>query len=369
MIPILSLLVALGVVAVMVIAWRATRVARLVAKGEGVLPPSPLQQLQPKQRRSLFLALGLLVVFLLPLVLIQPAEAALSDTMRGIFSGALANFVNGIMQDTNNDIYTWSWMMFLALAFLLLFIEFVKFIFEGFNAASHLEALCYLFVTLGLMASYNAFTEAIWGVGVGLSNGYQQYLVGNTDNFFLSQWIHKATGAVVLDDLDLFDSVRLILYTVQWTVICGLLDVVFWLAAMWAEFGYALAKITGLIFVPFLLLPMTRPLFDGWFKFFCGFVFLLIILKATMVVAAITVKAILESLGVSFAGDYGDPAQVVQIAKENMYLLLDTSAMLLIAILFILSSFAFASMIAGGVGNLSGGLGKATNMAIRKFLK
>ncbi|MCU8961137.1 hypothetical protein ACO0J9_13040 [Pseudomonas aeruginosa] len=369
MIQILSLLVALGAVAVMVIAWRATRAARLVAKGEGALPPSPLQQLQPKQRRSLFLALGLLAVFLMPLVLIQPAEAALSDTMRGIFDGALATFVNGIMQDTNNDIYTWSWMMFLALAFLLLFIELVKFIFEGFNAVSHLEALCYLFITMGLMAGYNAFTEAIWGVGVGLSNGYQQYLVGNTDNFFLSQWIHKATGAVVLDDLDLFDSIRLILYTVQWTVICALLDVVFWLAAMWAEFGYALAKITGLIFVPFLLLPMTRPLFDGWFKFFCGFVFLLIILKATMVVAAITIKAILESLGVSFSGDYGDPAQVVQIAKENMYLLLDASAMLLIAILFILSSFAFASMIAGGVGNLSGGLGKATNMAIRKFLK
>lgn len=36
MIPILSLLVALGAVAVMVIAWRATRAARLVAKGEGV---------------------------------------------------------------------------------------------------------------------------------------------------------------------------------------------------------------------------------------------------------------------------------------------------------------------------------------------
>ncbi|WP_263147666.1 hypothetical protein [Pseudomonas sp. RIT-PI-AD] len=369
MISILSLLVALSALAVMTIAWHGTRVARLMARGEGALPPSPLQQLQPKQRRSLFLIGGLLVVFLMPLVLIQPAEAGLSDNMRGIFNGALAAFVNGIMQDTNNDIYTWSWMMFLALAFLLLFIEFVNFIFEGFNAASHLEALCYLFITMGLMASYNKFTEAIWGVGVGLSNGYQQYLVGNTDNFFLSQWIHKATGAVVIDDLDLFDSIKLILYTVQWTVACALLDVVFWLAAMWAEFGYALAKITGLIFVPFLLLPMTRPLFDGWFKFFCGFVFLLIMLKATMVVAAITIKGILESLGVSFSGDYGDPAQVVQIAKENMYVLFDTSAMLVVAILFILSSFSFASMIGGGVGNLSGGLGKATNIAIRKVLK
>lgn len=369
MIQIMSILVALCLCGLIVMAWRGVAVARTVTAGEGAAPAPLLKRLEPKQRRSLVLFLGLAVAFLMPLAFMEPAEAALSETMRGIFDGALANFVNGIMQDTGNDIYTWSWMMFLALAFLLMFFEFVKFIFEGFNAASHLEALCYFFLTLGLMGGYNAFTEAIWGVGVGLSEGYQQYLVGNTDNFFLSQWLNKALGAVVLDDLDVFDSIKLIMYAGQWTIVCALLDMVFWLAAMWAEFGYALAKVTGLIFVPFLLLPATRPLFDGWFKFFCGFVFLLIILKATMVVAAITIKAILESIGVSFAGDYGDPAQVVQIAKDNMYVLADASAMLLIAILFILSSFAFASMIAGGVGNLSGGLGKATNMAIRKLLK
>lgn len=369
MIQILSLLVAVGLVAVMVMAWRAVGAERLVAAGQGSMPATPLQRLAPKQRRSLLLFVGLLFCFLMPLVFIQPAEAALSDTMRGIFDGALSDFVNGIMGDTGNAIYSWSWMMFLALAFLMIVIEVVKFIFEGVNAASNLEALIYFFTTLALMGSYNAFTEAIWGVGVGLSNGYQEYLVGNTDNFFLSQWLNKALGAVVLDDLDIFDTIKLIMYAGQWTIVCALLDLVFWLAALWAEFGYALAKVTGLIFIPFLLLPATRPLFDGWFKFFCGFVFLLIILKATMVVCAICIKAVLESIGVSFSGDYGDPVQVVQIAKDNMYVLADVSAMMLIAVLFILSSFAFASMIAGGVGNLSGGLGKAANMAIRRVLK
>ncbi len=143
MIQIMSLLVALCLAGVMVMAWRSVAVER---SGEGA--PAPLlKRIDPKQRRSLVLSLGLAVAFLMPLAFMQPAEAALSETMRGIFDGALADFVNGIMQDTGNDIYTWSWMMFLALAFLLMFAEFVKFIFEGFNAASHLEALCYFFLT------------------------------------------------------------------------------------------------------------------------------------------------------------------------------------------------------------------------------
>lgn len=87
MIPILSLLVALGAVVVMVIAWRATRAARLVAKGGGGAAAFPLAAAAAQAAPFAVPALGLLVVFLLPLVLIQPAEAALSDTMRGIFAG------------------------------------------------------------------------------------------------------------------------------------------------------------------------------------------------------------------------------------------------------------------------------------------
>jgi len=319
--------------------------------------------------RKLGFSIAFLLVVLSPIAFMSPAEAALSDTMRDIFDGALTDFVIGIMNDTGNPIYTWSWMMFLALSVLLIFIEVVKFIFDGFDAASHLEAVIYFFITLGLMGTYDAFTSAIWGVGVGLSNGYQEYLVGNSDNFFLAQWLIKALGAVVLAELSFWDSFKLIQYLIAWSVVCFLLEIVFWLASMWAEFGYALAKVIGMIFIPFLLLPATRALFDGWFKFLCGFVVLLIMLKATMVVAAISIKAVLESLGVRFAGDYGDPTVVVNIAKENLYMLSDCAAILVIAVLFVLSSFVFASMIASGVGNLSGGLGSVTKLASRRILK
>lgn len=138
---------------------------------------------------------------------------------------------------------------------------------------------------------------------------------------------------------------------------------------MWADFGYALAKVVGMVLVPFMLLPATRRMFDAWFQFFMGFGFLLVVIKATMVVAAISVKSIMVSLGVSFSADWGEPSEVVQMGVDNLYMLQDASAMLFIAVLFVLSSFSFASILAGGVGNLSGGLGTAAGMLAKKFMK
>lgn len=220
------------------------------------------------------------------------------------------------------------------------------------------------------MRLFYEFREGIWGIAVGISNGYQEQLVGNTDNFFLSQWMHKVFAAVVVEDLSIWDSFKLVMYVGSWTAAGILLDSVAYLAAMWADFGYAVGKVVGFVFIPCLLLPATRSLFDGWFKFFTGFGFLLIVLKATMVVAAIAVKSIIGSLGVKYTGGgfAGEPT-AVNIGVDQMYLLVDASAMLLVAILFVLSSFAFASALAGGLGNLSGGLGTAASMAVRKFMK
>lgn len=338
--------------------------------GSLAVEPAVWKGVSPAAKRVWILSLGTLAVFLSPLLFLQSADAALSETMRGIFSGALADFVNGIMEDTHNDVYIWTWMIFTTFSVIGLVTEIGKFIWGGYAKDSLVIFLFYWFATFIILGSYSAFTDAIWGIGVGISNAYQQHLVGNTDNFFLAQFVHKAMSAVVVDEIGIFDTGRLWFYYGQWMFVGAILDLVAWLASMWADFGYALAKVVGIVFVPFLLLPATRNLFDSWFRFLTGFVMLLIVLKATMVVCCITVKAVLGTLGVSFAGNgYGDPASVVNIAKDNMYVLGDTAAMLGVAILFVLSSFAFAGSLAAGVGNLSGGLGTAANMLVRKILK
>lgn len=323
-----------------------------------------------QKRQVIAMALCMLAVFVAPLMFMQTADAALSGSMRGIFAGDLKEFVSGIMSGTDNPVSKFAWMIFTAFAFILAVIEVCKFIWQGNQTESHLIAVCMFFITFMIMGSYDGFTEGIWGIAVGISNGYQEQLVGNTDNFFLSQWMHKVFAAVVVEDLSIWDSFKLVIYVGSWTAAGILLDSVAYLAAMWADFGYAVGKVVGFVFIPCLLLPATRSLFDGWFKFFTGFGFLLIVLKATMVVAAIAVKSIIGSLGVKYTGGgfAGEPT-AVNIGVDQMYLLVDASAMLLVAILFVLSSFAFASALAGGLGNLSGGLGTAAGLAVKKFLK
>ena len=326
--------------------------------------------LSSKKRQAIALGLGMFAIFLSPLLFLPPAEAALSETMRGVFSGELKTFVTGIMSGADNPVSSFAWMIFAAFAFILFVIEVIKFIWQGNQTESHFIALAMFFITFMIMGSYDGFTEGVWGIAVGISNGYQEQLVGNTDNFFLSQWMHKTFAAVVIEDLSLWDSAKIIGYLYIWTAAGIFLDAVGYLAAIWADFGYAVGKVVGFVFIPCLLLPATRSLFDGWFKFFTGFGFLLIVLKATMVVAAIAIKAIVGTLGVNYvgAGFAGDPT-AVNIGVEEMYKLADAAAMLFIAALFVLSSFAFASALAGGLGNISGGLGTAASLAVRKFLK
>ncbi|RMN13522.1 hypothetical protein ALQ65_200077 [Pseudomonas syringae pv. coriandricola] len=325
--------------------------------------------LSAKKRQAIIMCVGMMIIFCLPLVIMPKAEAALSDSMRGIFSGELKNFVTGMMEP-GNSVNNFAWMVFSAFSVMLLIVEVAKFIWQGNQTESHLIALCMFFVTFMIMGGYDEFTSAIWGIAVGVSDGYQEQLVGNTDNFFLSQWMHKVFAAVVVEDLDMWDSIKLLSYNLIWMVAGVILDGVAYLAAMWADFGYAVAKVVGFIFIPCLLLPATRSLFDGWFKFFTGFGFLLIVLKATLVVAAIALKAIVGTLGVKYSGGgfAGEPS-AVDIGTDQMYLLVDAGAMLGIAALFVLSSFAFAGSLAGGLGNLSGGLGTAAGLAVKKFLK
>lgn len=355
-----ALFIAVVVMVALVLKCRATQA--------GVSERSPARAFNAPGRGGFYALLAVVSVGALSLGFSPEANATLSDTMRDMFSDDLNGYVTGIMADPSNPINNWSSMMFLSLAVLLVLREVIIFIFDGVNAASHLEAIVYFFATLAIMNFYGTFTDAIWGVGVGISNGFQEYLVGNTDNFFLSQWIYKSMMAVSLEEVDMFDAMRLIGYAIGWSIVSALLDFVTWIASVWALMGYALAKVLGLFFVPFLLLPSTRPLFDKWIQFLVGFVFLLIMLKATLVITAMVVQAALGEIGLTWTADFGDPVAVVDIAKERFYVLMDTTIMLVLGVMLILSSFVFAGMLAGGVGSTSGAIGSLAKKAIRKVI-
>lgn len=296
------------------------------------------------------------------------AHAELPATLRNVLNAQVKNYVTSIMNDSDNNVYIWSKMIMGFLFIVIVIQEISYFIFEGIEAPRLAEAFIYVVMTLIIWNGYDYGTAALWGVGEGISEGLQGMLIDNQDPFFLSQWIVKSLGHIHLPNVDIFDGVMLSIKLFTWMAVCLVLDFVAYLAGLWALYGYALAKIVGMVFVPFLMHRGTRPFFDAWFKFFTGFIILQVVLKATLIIAVMTIKSTLVGLGVVFEGDYGMPTgEPPSISLEGLQNLFDASAMMIIAILFVLSSFAWAAALGAGAGNLSGGLGKA-GQAATKFL-
>ncbi|HBO9230286.1 TPA: hypothetical protein L5D69_005895 [Pseudomonas aeruginosa] len=310
-------------------------------------------------------------LFFSPLLLMIPAtaDAALSETFRSVFAGEISRFVVGIMGDYTNPVNQWSRMLLGFCFFVLIVTEATIFVLDGLNTLRLVTAFVSLSITVAFWLGYDYGTSAMWGVGVAISQGMQSFLVGNTDNFFFIQWVKIAFDNVKLEDMGLWDGIKYWQYSTAWEFIAFLLEAVYWLASMWSELGYGLAKIVGVVFIPFYMLESTRPLFDGWLRFFVGFIILNVILKATMVLSALLVRFTLYDLGMNFNGAWGEPTEVVPFAKEQLYLLADSAAALFVAVLFVLSSFVFASILASGAGSMSGALGKAANMVSRGVTK
>ena len=127
-------------------------------------------------------------------------------------------------------------------------------------------------------------------------------------------------------------------------------------------FGYALAKMIGLIFIPFIIHPLTRSSFNAWLRFFVGFVILSVLLRMTTILLALLIKAQLSSV-VDFDSNW-QPIGAVTL-KAGSPFMTSCVATGFVGIMFVLSSFSFANQLGSGVGSGAGNI----NKAIAKFAK
>ena len=128
-----------------------------------------------------------------------------------------------------------------------------------------------------------------------------------------------------------------------------LLSIISFLSSCWALYGYALSKIIGLFFIPFLMLEKTSFLFDGWVRFFCGFLIYGIIARANLVLTMIAIKTF-----------YGIPTNTINTSLVISYDftglgdVLGMVAFTFISILALLSTGRFAATIVSGAQGFGG---------------
>jgi hypothetical protein len=216
-----------------------------------------------------------------------------------------------------------------------------------------------------IYASYSTLTSFLFGAAYELSFLIQQQALGDSTLMGPAAFIVKALSAIDLGSTSLFSlTITGLFLAAGFLALEAVLVIASVFVAAWPTLLYVVATIIGPVMFPFLFVEQLSFLFDGWLRLFFASLFYLLIGRVVLIVIALLI-------GSFFGVPYSTSPQVAPIV-------LDTSSIANVAILFILSfislfmlfySGSFVSQIVGG-GNLSlsNGIGKAAVFAARFFL-
>lgn len=302
------------------------------------------------------------------------ASAGTGSAMRSQFHEGVNDVVNKILNGADSDIRTWTMGVALFLAAVTAFVYFWKFIESG-GALLDLLTLAVMFIfTLALTGTYTTVVDTITGAFNGIASEMQRLALGDTSPDFFTSFVEDVvTKAIRSPSVDFTDGMNMIGVALMWEVCSAILEVAIYLADVWIDVGTAVAKVTGILFIPLLVAPATRAIFDGWFKFYIGWGLAGIVLKVTSIITMIMIRASINAAGKFKNGNILDGVPdiitgdstvqgVLQVTGNNINLLKDICAYSIIAAIMVFSCFIFAFMIGAGVGSTSQGL---NNMAVR----
>lgn len=302
------------------------------------------------------------------------ASAGTGSAMRSQFHTGVNDVVNKILNGADSDIRSWTMAVALFLAAVTAFVYFWKFVENG-SAVLELLTLAVMFIfTLTLVGTYTTVVDTISGAFAGIASEMQRLALGDTSPDFFTSFVEDVvTKAIKSPSVDITDGMNMIGVALMWEVCSAILEIAIYLADVWIDVGTAVAKVTGILFIPLLVSPATRAIFDGWFKFFIGWGLAGIVLKVTSIVTMVMIRASINAAGQFKKGDVTDGipdiitgnntvAGVLQVTGDNINLLKDICAYSIIAAIMVFSCFIFAFMIGAGVGSTSQGL---NNMAVK----
>jgi TrbL/VirB6 plasmid conjugal transfer protein len=154
-------------------------------------------------------------------------------------------------------------------------------------------------------------------------------------------WVGKLPGGCLVAN-----------FTAVWaSMLAWIVAIVLGLAALvvdvWGFWGFSIALATSVIFVPFMLYERLHFLFDGWIKFFVGFLIYVIVARINLALVASVVMMYLKSNVQDLLSGAG-PQMVIPVAKYA-----DVMGMQLfmgVGIFTLCATGSFARAMVGGAG-------------------
>lgn len=288
-----------------------------------------------------------------------PAFAGSNALVENIDSN-IAEYVSAILSENGSDIYKIVMAIATFLLFICLVVEISKFIAGDADWVSTATLIIIWFGTMAFIAGYFAVTDTIKHVFIEIQETFQFLTIGSRDKMFLSNFIDRTLlQAVQAPDVGFTDTIYMWFVTFVWGFISLILQFCFYLSDVYATLGIALAQMIGVLFIPFVIAPWTRSIFDGWAKFFIGWGICGIVLRVTCLLAMLIMKASInaagsfENPGVAFIDSNYNVTAPLVVTEDNIGLLMSLIVFGLMSCVLVLSSFGFAKQLASGVGSAS----------------
>jgi len=233
--------------------------------------------------------LALISLLFANIVYAAPDPGSFIDT-----ASALVRFFHGTQHAVHQVIFSPElsgfaltlWKFFTAIGIIWLMVLYAM---EGASFSKIFGFLFMALITRFLMAQYDPLTSALWEWSETFAGGIQKAAVGTDDIFYLPRYIWDSVLANFVS-FPSFLKPFAFLTSLFWAIIIFLLVILSLIATMWALWGYALMKMIGFMLIPCLMFKPLSWLFDGWLKFFMGFLLYNIIARANLVLIVVSLE-------------------------------------------------------------------------------
>lgn len=290
----------------------------------------------------------------------------IATTAKTVFLTTVNSFISSILNG-NNDIKWFSLAWLTVLIVLAITSESIHFVSKGFDVERVLTCCILIMTATFLNTNFIQPMDVIWQSADAISLGFLEAITGNRDPLYLTKWLNASLYRIVVDDPSiLVDSWWTIFMAIIWNIATLLIGFLMYLVGVWATWGFVLSKLLAILFIPCMVYEPTRGFFDAYIKFFLGFVMLLIVMRITGSIAAITLQSQFQSIGLlctSFVGcALRGGTRLDPTAQLEMVITC------LISSLLVASSFKFAYQLSNSCGSASGGAIKGLTSLVKKGL-
>ncbi len=271
----------------------------------------------------------------------------------------VSDFVRRMMSDTSSDLYSTIRAMMLGFAFIGTAWHVMLW---AANAIEKFDLVLYMLtcvIIFTIYANFDAFMSELWSWSDGIGLAFQQEAVGSRDPIFIGSQIRIALDNLFTEDLDLWDGINVIGAVLSFKFISLLLSGVIFIVSMWSAWGYAFMKITGLLFLPLLFLPITQGVFQKWFQIFLGFWFFNLFSKIALSLYHLYFFSIVHA--------QNDP-QVYDAVVEYLTMR-HLTLHFFMGILFMLAMAGFASAMSSGFNGIASRSSRAMQQIASQLMK